>query len=140
MLRAYNLREDVETASDSIYCESAMGSSFPVAGAFMLKKFDLVIIAPATANTIAKIRFGIADSLVSNIVAQALKADSRVAVLPTDAQEHVETKLPYNAKDKNAKIKTARVHCRKTDIENVLELKKQGILVLNHPKELKELL
>lgn len=140
VLRAYNLREDVEKISSSIFRESAMGSSFPVAGEFMLKKFDLVIVAPATANTVAKINFGIADSLVSNVVAQALKADARVAVLPTDAQEFIETTLPYNSKDAKAKRKTARVHCRKIDLENALELKKQGIIVLKHSKELKELL
>ncbi len=140
VLRVYGLNEDVEAIGKRVCRESRMGSSFPVIGEFMLKQFGLVVVAPATANTVAKIRFGIADSLVSGIVGQALKADAKVAILPTDAQEFTETKLPYNAKKPPANIKTTTVHCRSVDVQNVLELEKNGIIVLRNPGELKKLL
>ncbi|MHC1631107.1 MAG: dihydromethanopterin reductase (acceptor) [Methanotrichaceae archaeon] len=78
-----------------IFLESEEGSSSPKTGRFMMGKFDLLIIAPATANTVAKMACGIADSLVTNAAALANKAGIPIFVLPTDVKENAQTQIPY---------------------------------------------
>jgi len=80
---------------EEIFLEREEGASSPKAGRFMMNRFDLLIIAPATANTVAKIVCGIADSLPTNAAALANKAKVPVYVLPTDVQESAETEPPY---------------------------------------------
>ncbi|MDK6029202.1 flavoprotein [Ignisphaera sp. 4213-co] len=48
------------------------------------RRYSVVVIAPATSNTIAKIVHGIADSVASAIFSQAVKSGVPVVVLPTD--------------------------------------------------------
>jgi dihydromethanopterin reductase (acceptor) len=80
---------------EEVFFEREEGASSPKAGRFMMNRFDLLIIAPATANTIAKIVCGIADSLPTNAAALANKANVPVYVLPTDVRERAETEPPY---------------------------------------------
>ncbi len=80
---------------EELFFEREEGASSPKAGRFMMNKFDLLIVAPATANTVAKIVCGIADSLPTNAVALANKAGVPVYVLPTDVLERSETEPPY---------------------------------------------
>ena len=80
---------------EEVFLEREEGASSPKAGRFMMNRFDLLIIAPATANTVAKIVCGIADSLPTNAAALANKANVPVYVLPTDVRESAETKPPY---------------------------------------------
>ncbi|NPA05117.1 MAG: 4Fe-4S dicluster domain-containing protein [Crenarchaeota archaeon] len=61
-----------------------------VAGGF----YSLVVVAPATSNTVAKIRHGIADTPPLTAVLQAVKNMIPVVILPTDALAVVETELP----------------------------------------------
>ncbi len=63
-------------------------------GRLAKKEYDLVVIAPCTANTVAKAVYGIADSLAGNIIAQAVKSRTGVYVLPTDIDRVLETKVP----------------------------------------------
>jgi len=79
---------------EEIFFEREEGASSPKAGRFMMKRFDLLIIAPATANTVAKIVCGIADTLPTNAAALANKAGVPVYVLPTDVQDRAETEPP----------------------------------------------
>jgi len=79
---------------EEIFFEREEGASSPKAGRFMMKRFDLLIIAPATANTVAKIVCGIADSLPTNAAALANKAGVPVYVLPTDVRDRAETEPP----------------------------------------------
>ncbi len=48
-----------------------------------------VVVAPCTSNTIAKLVYGIADSLCTNLVAQAQKTGTEVWVLPTDVHDNM---------------------------------------------------
>jgi archaeoflavoprotein AfpA len=101
-----------------------------LAGAIQLKKFDFLLIAPATANTIAKISLGIADTLLCNAAIMALKAFIPVYVMPSDFQEGIMlTKLPDG---RNMQLKI-----RKEDVAHVTRLRKMdGITVLKAPKEI----
>ena len=88
-----------------IVTESAKDPAFSSAGRFILDMYDVLIVSPATANTVAKIVYGIADSLVTNLVAQAQKANIPVYMVPTDQQEGcVETTLPYRIDKQTCKL------------------------------------
>lgn len=53
-------------------------------GRFNLRRYDLLVVAPATSNTIAKMAYGIADTSPTAAYAQAVKSGIPVVVLPTD--------------------------------------------------------
>jgi dihydromethanopterin reductase (acceptor) len=92
--RMYGLLSDLEKRYSEIILECNQGASSPVVGRLSQKEYDMVLVAPCTANTAAKIVSGIADSLASNIVAQAGKCKVPVVVLPTDAVKKQKTKIP----------------------------------------------
>lgn len=92
--RMYGLLSDIETKYPDIILEEKQGASSPLVGRLARKEYDKVVVAPCTANTSAKIAYGIADSLVSNIVAQAGKCKVPIYVLPTDAVKKQKTRLP----------------------------------------------
>jgi len=83
----YSIKDYVERSADRVIYESLEGSPFFSAGIFYTKKFDAVIVSPATANTVAKIVRGIADTLVTNVVAQAIKNRVRLYAVPTDIEK-----------------------------------------------------
>ncbi len=69
--------------------------SYPITGRLSLGKYDLLIVSPATANTVAKIVSGIADTLVTNAVAQAGKGAVKTVMVPVDIHPGpVDTVLP----------------------------------------------
>lgn len=80
---------------EEIFLEKEEGSSSPKAGRLMRGIFDLLIIAPATANTVAKIAYGIADSLVTNTAALSNKAGVPIYILPADIKDSAVTRTPY---------------------------------------------
>lgn len=81
--------------------------SYPFSGKITHNRYDCLIVAPATANTVAKIVHAIADTLVTNMVAQSGKGGIPTIILPVDIQEGpVETVIPPHI---NAKT------CRKCD-------------------------
>jgi dihydromethanopterin reductase (acceptor) len=80
---------------EEIFLEREQGWSYPKVGRFLLKKYDALIITPATSNTVAKMAYGIADTLISNAVAQAVKSGTPVYVVPVDIAGTVRSELPY---------------------------------------------
>ncbi|MCW4015842.1 MAG: dihydromethanopterin reductase (acceptor) [Candidatus Bathyarchaeota archaeon] len=78
-----------------IFTENNQDLGFSHAGRFIVEPYALLVVSPASANTVAKIACGIADTLVTNVVAQAQKGGVHVYVVPTDQKEgFVETVLP----------------------------------------------
>jgi flavoprotein len=77
-------RENDFSSRDSIY--------------FSGGRYEALVIAPATANTVAKCALGIADSLASNFFAQAGKSLVPTFVLPTDGNEEIVSVTPSGAK------------------------------------------
>jgi dihydromethanopterin reductase (acceptor) len=99
VLKMYGLYERVETITGGYYNELVKEKdqkfSYPLTGRFSLGKYDLLIVSPATSNTIGKIVNGIADSLITNAVAQAGKGRVKTCVIPVDLESgDVETVLP----------------------------------------------
>ncbi len=72
----------------------------PLGGRVSLRRYDVIVIAPATSNTVAKIVHGIADTLPTIAVSQALKSGVPVIVFPSDYDKRSVTHLPcYINKD-----------------------------------------
>ncbi|MBA5942555.1 MAG: archaeoflavoprotein AfpA [Methanophagales archaeon] len=124
VLKYYKLLKEVKTNFGKVSVEKGPNAPF-LSGRLQLGMYKLFLIAPATANTVAKMTHGIADSLITNSAAQAMKADVSVYIFPVDQKEcEVITKLPDG---RDLKLRT-----RKEDVENVEKLRRmQGIKVLS---------
>ncbi len=99
VLKMYGLYERVERITGGKYRELATDSnqkfSYPITGRLSLGKYDYLIVSPATANTVSKIVYGIADTLVTNAVAQAGKGAVPVYMVPVDIHPGpIDTVLP----------------------------------------------
>ena len=70
--------------------------------------------SPATSNTVAKCVFGISDTLVTNVFAQAGKCRVPAIVFACDTAPELETKAPGGV---------VKVWPRRIDLENVEKLK-----------------
>jgi archaeoflavoprotein AfpA len=118
---------------DKFYVEEDANTPF-LAGMLQTKQYDLLLIAPATSNSVAKIVVGISDTLITNAAIQSVKGYTPVYVMPVDFIEGTtKTILP------NGEELTLRV--RKEDAKNVRLLEKmQGFIVFKEPEEINELL
>ena len=99
VLKMYGLYERVERLTGGKYRELATDTnqkfSYPITGRLSLGKYDALIVTPATANTVSKIVYGIADTLVTNAVAQAGKGAVPVYMVPVDIHPGpIDTVLP----------------------------------------------
>ncbi len=119
----YKLSERVEKISKKVLLEQDANTPF-IVGSIQTGKYHSILIAPATSNSVAKIVHGIADTLLTNAVAQAQKAKVPVYVIPTDQRlGEVVTRLP------SGEEKTLIM--REIDVENTVRLKKmKGITLL----------
>jgi archaeoflavoprotein AfpA len=131
VLQYYKILEEVKESFPKVSSEAGPNAPF-LSGKLQVGTYDFMLIAPATANTVAKIAYGIADSLITNSVAQAIKANVPVYIYPVDQKEgELTTKLP-NGRDLKLRI-------RKVDVENVEKLRKmEGITVLNRLDEIED--
>ncbi len=98
--RVYGLFHYLRTISPGNYMaeiilEGAQGWSYPKTGRFSRGNYDILVISPTTSNTVAKIAYGIADSLITNAVAHAIKGGIPVFVVPVDIEGRVESPVPY---------------------------------------------
>ncbi|KKN35734.1 hypothetical protein LCGC14_0780750 [marine sediment metagenome] len=105
-----------------------------LAGPLQTGFYDLFIVCPVSANSIAKIVYGIADTLITNCVAQTIKGGHLVYLLPADQD--------------NKPILTSRpdgrplvLKIRDIELENIGKLKRmEGIVVLKKFEDIKELI
>lgn len=99
VLKMYGLFNRVKSLTGGYYQELILEKdqmwSYPISGRFSLGRYDLLIVSPTTSNTIAKLVHGIADSLVTNAVAQAGKGKVRTLLVPVDLESgDLDTVLP----------------------------------------------
>jgi dihydromethanopterin reductase (acceptor) len=88
-----------------ILTETEEGAGSPRAGRLLRGIYKALIVSPASGNTVAKIAYGIADTLVTNAVAQAQKGEIPVYIVPTDQQPgFIETTLLYRVKRNECKL------------------------------------
>jgi flavoprotein len=88
-------------------------SAAPV-GLFYHGFYHTVVVAPATSNTVAKCIYGISDTLVSNIFAQAGKCRVPSIVFACDTAPQMQTEAPRE---------WVTVYPRPVDLENTQRLK-----------------
>ena len=129
VLKFYDLEATVRQNFSKVTVEINSNSPF-LAAWLQMRKYEFLLIAPATSNTIAKIANGIGDSMLSNAANMSLKAFVPVYVVPTDYREKiVYTKLP-DGKDMKLRI-------RKEDAEQTRKLEEmEDMSVLSDPREI----
>jgi archaeoflavoprotein AfpA len=128
----YKLSERIEKISKRVLHEYDANSPF-IAGPLQIGKYNGLLVAPATANTVAKIVHGIADTLVTNAVAQAQKGGIEIIILPVDQKPGKTTTLLPTGEEKTLIM-------RDIDIENTEKLKgMKGIKVIEAPEDIRNL-
>ncbi|TXT60847.1 MAG: hypothetical protein BAJALOKI3v1_860016 [Promethearchaeota archaeon] len=105
-----------------------------LAGPLQIGKYNFLLVCPVSANSVAKIVYGIADTLITNCVAQTIKGDVPVYLLPSDQhKEPIVTTKPDGS--------PLVLKIRDIEMENVEKLRKmEGITVLSDFSQLKSLL
>jgi flavoprotein len=99
---------------------------------FSSGRYGALVIAPATANTVAKCALGIADSLASNFFAQAGKSRTPIFILPTDGGEEIISVTPSGSE--------IDVRPRPVDFARIRELSGfPCVTVLSSPGELENI-
>jgi len=104
------------------------------AGALQIGKFDMFICCPVSANTTAKIVYGIADTLITNCIAQAIKGGVTAYIFPSDQDfKPIVTSKPSG--------EPLVLKIRDIEIENIKRLKKlEGIFVIKEFSDIKGLI
>lgn len=129
VLKYYKLENELKTNFERIFTEVDPNTPF-LAGWLQERKYELLIIAPATSNTVAKIASKIADTMLTNAVAMGLKALAPIYIMPTDLEEGVTyTKLP--------KGETMKLQVSSEDADNVRKIAKmENLHILSKPEEI----
>jgi len=131
VLKFYNLETTLRESFEKVQVE--VNANAPFLAAWMqMGKYEFLLIAPATSNSVAKIANGIGDTMLTNTVIMSLKAFKQVYVVPTDYKEGVcITKLP-NGKEMKLRV-------RKEEVEQVNKLRQmEDMHVLEGPDQIAE--
>lgn len=131
VIHFYGLTKDLNENFDKVRVE--VNSNVPtLAVQLQSEKIEFLLIAPTTANTVAKLVTGIADTLLCNAAIMALKSFVPVYVMPCDYKEGTAvTQLPDGSE--------MRIRVRKEDVENTKKLvAMDGIVVLEKLEEISE--
>ncbi len=129
VMRAYKLDMRLNTPRVRIYRETSASS--PLIGRLFSGLYPVLVIAPATSNSVAKFVHGISDSLVTNLFAQAGKARVPIRVYPTD-------QVPETLSLGPRKVPLT-VHPRPIDLENTKKLAAfDGVIVVRNREELEQ--
>lgn len=132
VVKWYKLFNELKSAFPTLFVEKSANIPFLV-GDLQTGKYDFLVIMPATSNTTIKISAGIADTLLTNAVAQGIKANLPVYIFPPDQNEgDITTDLPDGKK--------LTLTMRDVDIEAVNKLRNTyGITVMGHPDEIRDI-
>jgi flavoprotein len=127
----YRALDGIERGGRKVVREADHSSSAIIL--FSMGRYDALVVAPATSNTVAKCALGIADSLASTFFAQAGTSRVPAIVLPTDAESEVVSVTPSG--------KSIRVAPRPIDILHADTLARfPGVSVARSPEELARLI
>jgi dihydromethanopterin reductase (acceptor) len=106
-------RQDFKLPKTARVFRDTTASAAPV-GLFYYGVYHTLILAPATSNTVAKCVFGISDTLVTNVFAQAGKCRVPTIVFACDTAPELETEAPKGM---------VKVYPRDIDLKNTERLK-----------------
>jgi flavoprotein len=113
VVRMYRLKERIHGHGVRVYRETL--TSAPMVLRFSKGIYRVLVVAPATSNSVAKFVYGISDSLVTNLFAQAGKAHIPIIVLPTDLAPEMDSVGLHGD--------PIKVYPRPVDLENVGKLR-----------------
>jgi archaeoflavoprotein AfpA len=131
VLKFYNLENQLKQNFPKVRVEVNANSPF-LAAWLQNHKYEFLLIAPASSNTVAKIANCIGDTMITNAASMSLKAFVPVYIVPVDYEEKtLITKLP-NGKDMKLRV-------RKEDAEQVRKLERmEDMHVLENPGKIHE--
>src|SRR5215468_1361327 len=122
-------RQELKLPKTARIIQDKTASAAPV-GAFYYGVYHTLVVAPATSNTVAKCVFGISDTLVTNVFAQAGKCRVPTIVFACDTAPELETEAPKGM---------VKVYPRNIDLENTARLKLfEATLVVETLDELRD--
>jgi archaeoflavoprotein AfpA len=130
VLKFYKLENELKQNFAKVSVE--LNSNAPFLAAWMqMHKYEFLLIAPATSNTVAKIANSIGDTLLTNAAIMSLKAFVPVYIAPTDYKEGLMyTKLP-NGKEMKLRV-------RKEEVEQVKKLQSmEDVFVLENSQKIR---
>jgi flavoprotein len=113
VLRMYRLQGCLER--EGLHVRRETLASSPAVAGFARGVYRVLVVAPATSNSVAKFVYGISDSLVSNLFAQAGKSRVPILVLPTDLAPAMVSNGPHGD--------PIEVYPRPIDLENTARLR-----------------
>jgi dihydromethanopterin reductase (acceptor) len=127
VLSMYGLDKHLTGTGIRIYRETHASS--PLVSRLFAGVYSVLVIAPATSNSVSKFVHGISDTLVTNLFAQAGKSRVPVIVYPTDLAPEMESLGPHGERIK--------VYPRNIDLANTRRLQEfVGVHVVADCKEL----
>lgn len=129
VMKWYHLWDKIQNDFPNFKVDAGPNSPF-IAGPLQMGYYDFLLIAPATANTVAKIVYGIADTLVTNAVSQTGKGQTPIFILPVDQKRgSVKTSAPSG--------RAFELNMREVDVQNSEKLAQmENITVLKSPYEI----
>jgi archaeoflavoprotein AfpA len=129
VMKWYHLWDKIQNDFPNFKVDAGPNSPF-IAGPLQMGYYDFLLIAPATANTVAKIVYGIADTLVTNAVSQTAKGKTPIFILPVDQKRGtVKTAAPSG--------RAFELSMREVDVTNSEKLAQmENITLLASPYEI----
>ncbi len=112
VIRMY--KADFDALPDTIKVFKDRTASAAPVGRFYHGDYHTLVVAPATSNTIAKMVYGISDTLATNVFAQAGKCRVPSIVFACDTAPELDTMAPSGM---------VKVYPRRVDLDNVEKLK-----------------
>jgi dihydromethanopterin reductase (acceptor) len=131
VVRIYSLQDSLKVPGVRIYHE--VQASSPLVVRLFRGDYGLLVVAPATSNSVAKFVCGISDSLVTNMFAQAGKSQVPIIVMPTDLAPEMDSIGPHG--------EPVKVYPRPIDLENTAKLRTfEGVVVVGSVEEMEQCL
>lgn len=126
----YKLTDKLHRIALKVFVEEDANTPF-IVGPLQTGQFDCLLVAPATANTVAKVVNGIADTIITNAISQTNKTNTGIYILPVDRKKGTTiTTLPGGKK--------LELTMRDIDVENTNKLRSMsGIIILENPGQIK---
>ncbi|MCX8153653.1 MAG: archaeoflavoprotein AfpA [Candidatus Bathyarchaeota archaeon] len=130
VLKYYKLEADLKQSFQKVSVE--INSNAPFLAAWMqMRKYEFLLIAPATSNTVAKIANSIGDTLLTNAAIMSLKAFVPVYIAPTDFKVGTVSTILPNGKEMKLRV-------RREEVEQVEKLRRmEDVYVLEGPDQIR---
>ncbi len=129
VIKYYKLFNTLEKNFDKVWVEINANSPF-LAGQLQVRRYEFLLLAPTTSNTVAKIALGLADSLLSNAAIMSQKAFVPTYIMPCDYKPGIITTILPDGSEMKLRI-------RREDAEHVERLRgMEDVFVIETPQEI----